>query len=222
MQVQELISGARDVVSVKRVYGDPYEQNGLTVIPAATVRGGGGVGMGDDEPRRGGQGRRLRDDRAAERCMDHRGRARELAARDRREPGHPRRPGGRADRDRRHRARPARALATPSLAARAGLGPPVSQAAAAARPGDHPAPREVARRTIAGVVGIALLTLVPGELGGSETYARELLRALARGGELDYRVLLPPVAPGRRGRAAVRGRDRVPRGADAARSGSRR
>ena len=45
------------------------------------------------------------------------------------------------------------------------------------------------------MVGIALLTLVPGELGGSETYARELLRALARGGELDYRVLLPPVAP---------------------------
>jgi glycosyltransferase involved in cell wall biosynthesis len=45
------------------------------------------------------------------------------------------------------------------------------------------------------VVGIALLTLVPGQLGGSETYVRELLRALARGGELDYRVLLPPAAP---------------------------
>jgi glycosyltransferase involved in cell wall biosynthesis len=45
------------------------------------------------------------------------------------------------------------------------------------------------------VVGIALLTLVPGQLGGSETYVRELLRTLARGGELDYRVLLPPVAP---------------------------
>ena len=45
------------------------------------------------------------------------------------------------------------------------------------------------------MIGIALLTLVPGELGGSETYVRELLRALARGGELDYRVLLPPVAP---------------------------
>jgi glycosyltransferase involved in cell wall biosynthesis len=44
------------------------------------------------------------------------------------------------------------------------------------------------------VIGIALLTLVPGELGGSETYARELLRALARTGELEYRVLLPPVA----------------------------
>jgi glycosyltransferase involved in cell wall biosynthesis len=44
------------------------------------------------------------------------------------------------------------------------------------------------------MVGIALLTLVPGELGGSETYVRELLRALARDGGLDYRVLLPPVA----------------------------
>jgi uncharacterized spore protein YtfJ len=49
MQVDELISGARDAVSVKRVYGDPYEKNGLTVIPAATVRGGGGAGMGDAE-----------------------------------------------------------------------------------------------------------------------------------------------------------------------------
>jgi hypothetical protein len=49
MEVQELISGARDAVSVKRVYGDPYEKNGLTVIPAATVRGGGGGGVGDKE-----------------------------------------------------------------------------------------------------------------------------------------------------------------------------
>ena len=52
MQLDELISGARDVVSAKRVYGDPYEKNGLTVIPAATVRGGGGgggaKGDGDD------------------------------------------------------------------------------------------------------------------------------------------------------------------------------
>jgi glycosyltransferase involved in cell wall biosynthesis len=46
------------------------------------------------------------------------------------------------------------------------------------------------------VVGIALLTLVPGELGGSETYARGLLEGLAEVGELDYRVLLPPVASG--------------------------
>ncbi len=45
------------------------------------------------------------------------------------------------------------------------------------------------------MVGIALLTLVPGALGGSESAARELLRALARGGTLPYRVYLPPVAP---------------------------
>jgi hypothetical protein len=36
-------------VSVKRVYGDPYVTNGLTVIPAATVRGGVGGGTGDHE-----------------------------------------------------------------------------------------------------------------------------------------------------------------------------
>jgi glycosyltransferase involved in cell wall biosynthesis len=45
------------------------------------------------------------------------------------------------------------------------------------------------------MVGISLLTLVPGQLGGSETYVRELLRSLDRVGKLDYRVLLPPVAP---------------------------
>jgi glycosyltransferase involved in cell wall biosynthesis len=45
------------------------------------------------------------------------------------------------------------------------------------------------------VVGISLLTLVPGAVGGSETYARELLRALAVHGELEYRVLLPTLAP---------------------------
>jgi glycosyltransferase involved in cell wall biosynthesis len=45
------------------------------------------------------------------------------------------------------------------------------------------------------VVGIALFTLVPGELGGSETSTRALLRALARAGTLSYRVYLPPAAP---------------------------
>jgi glycosyltransferase involved in cell wall biosynthesis len=44
------------------------------------------------------------------------------------------------------------------------------------------------------VVGIGLLTLVPGQIGGSETYVHELLRALARVGELEYRVFLPSIA----------------------------
>jgi uncharacterized spore protein YtfJ len=56
MEVQELITGARDAVSVKRVYGDPYEKNGLTVIPAATVRGGGGAGQGEKENGESGTG----------------------------------------------------------------------------------------------------------------------------------------------------------------------
>jgi glycosyltransferase involved in cell wall biosynthesis len=43
-------------------------------------------------------------------------------------------------------------------------------------------------------VGLSLLTLVPGISGGSETYARELIRALGRGGRFDYRVFLPPIA----------------------------
>ena len=45
------------------------------------------------------------------------------------------------------------------------------------------------------MVGISLLTLVPGVVGGSETYVRELCRALARGGELEYRAFVPTIAP---------------------------
>src|SRR5712691_400057 len=45
------------------------------------------------------------------------------------------------------------------------------------------------------MVGISLLTLVPGVVGGSETYARELVRALARVGGLEYRVFVPTIAP---------------------------
>ncbi len=45
------------------------------------------------------------------------------------------------------------------------------------------------------VIAIPLLTLVPGRLGGSETYVRELLRGLGRAGTHSYRAVLPPVAP---------------------------
>jgi glycosyltransferase involved in cell wall biosynthesis len=43
-------------------------------------------------------------------------------------------------------------------------------------------------------VGISLLTLVPRISGGSETYARELVRALGDVGAHTYRVLLPSIA----------------------------
>jgi uncharacterized spore protein YtfJ len=59
MDVQRLISEARDVITVKRVFGDPYEKDGVTIIPAATVQGGGGGGGGEgpaDQGKGGGGG----------------------------------------------------------------------------------------------------------------------------------------------------------------------
>jgi len=47
MDVQEMLTGARDAITVGRVYGEPYEKNGVTILPAATVRGGGGGGSGE-------------------------------------------------------------------------------------------------------------------------------------------------------------------------------
>jgi uncharacterized spore protein YtfJ len=42
------LKGAYDAMTVRRVFGDPIEQNGVLVIPAAAVRGGGGFGGGHD------------------------------------------------------------------------------------------------------------------------------------------------------------------------------
>jgi uncharacterized spore protein YtfJ len=51
--VDEMWQGARDSVTVRRVYGKPVESDGVTVIPAAAVRGGAGGG-GDNEGNGGG------------------------------------------------------------------------------------------------------------------------------------------------------------------------
>jgi uncharacterized spore protein YtfJ len=45
--VDELLKEHRDAITVKRVFGDPYEKDGVTVIPAARVMGGGGGGEGE-------------------------------------------------------------------------------------------------------------------------------------------------------------------------------
>jgi uncharacterized spore protein YtfJ len=45
--VQRVIEQARETITVKRVFGDPYEKNGVTVIPAARVQGGAGGGGGE-------------------------------------------------------------------------------------------------------------------------------------------------------------------------------
>ena len=57
MDVQHMLSQAGDALTVSRVFGEPYERDGVTVIPAASVRGGGGGGSGQEgEGRSGGGG----------------------------------------------------------------------------------------------------------------------------------------------------------------------
>lgn len=56
MKIDEVLSSARDSLTVKRVYGEPYEKDGLTVIPAAVVSGGAGGGGGHDEKGQEGEG----------------------------------------------------------------------------------------------------------------------------------------------------------------------
>lgn len=49
MKIDELLGSARDAITVKRVFGEPYEKDGVTVIPAARVMGSGGGGGGQDD-----------------------------------------------------------------------------------------------------------------------------------------------------------------------------
>jgi uncharacterized spore protein YtfJ len=44
MQVDEIVGRARESLGSKSVFGEPYEKNGVTVIPAARVMGGAGSG----------------------------------------------------------------------------------------------------------------------------------------------------------------------------------
>jgi uncharacterized spore protein YtfJ len=50
---ESLLKGVRDALTARTVYGEPVERDGVTVIPAASVRGGGGGG-GDAEGNGGG------------------------------------------------------------------------------------------------------------------------------------------------------------------------
>ena len=55
MSVQDVIAQAKDSLTVKRVFGDPYEKDGVVLVPAAAVRGGAGGGN-DPEGKGGGSG----------------------------------------------------------------------------------------------------------------------------------------------------------------------
>lgn len=48
-KLDEVMTEARDALTVTRVYGEPYETDGVTFIPAAAVRGGGGGGEGEGD-----------------------------------------------------------------------------------------------------------------------------------------------------------------------------
>ncbi|HEX5630760.1 MAG TPA: sporulation protein [Acidimicrobiia bacterium] len=48
MDVPEGLKGTYDAVTVRRVYGDPIERDGVMLIPAAAVVGGVGFGGGND------------------------------------------------------------------------------------------------------------------------------------------------------------------------------
>jgi uncharacterized spore protein YtfJ len=52
--VRTMIQQATDAMTVRRVFGEPYEKNGVTVIPAARVQGGAGGGEGEGP---GGEGK---------------------------------------------------------------------------------------------------------------------------------------------------------------------
>src|SRR4051812_16074267 len=49
MNIQQVLAGAQDTLTARRVFGDPIEAGGTTITPDATLRGGGGGGGRDDE-----------------------------------------------------------------------------------------------------------------------------------------------------------------------------
>jgi len=56
MKIEELLTTAREAITVRRVYGEPYEKDGVTFIAAARLSGGGGGGGGQDKNGQEGQG----------------------------------------------------------------------------------------------------------------------------------------------------------------------
>ena len=56
MQVDEVLGQTNNAISVKRVFGEPFERDGTIVIPVARVSGGGGGGSGEEEDGSTGKG----------------------------------------------------------------------------------------------------------------------------------------------------------------------
>ena len=56
MQIDEILNRAREDMTVRRVFGEPYEKEGITFVPVARVSGGGGGGSGTQEGQEGSGG----------------------------------------------------------------------------------------------------------------------------------------------------------------------
>ena len=56
MKIEDLFSRVRESFDARTVFGEPVERDGVTVIPAARVVGGGGTGNGEDTRGRRGEG----------------------------------------------------------------------------------------------------------------------------------------------------------------------
>jgi uncharacterized spore protein YtfJ len=56
MRVIDIVNQARSAMGASEVFGEPYEKNGITVIPAAKVWGGAGGGGDGQQEQAGGVG----------------------------------------------------------------------------------------------------------------------------------------------------------------------
>lgn len=56
MDITQLLGDARESLTARRVYAEPFEKDGVTVIAAASVTGGGGGGSGHDQEGQDGEG----------------------------------------------------------------------------------------------------------------------------------------------------------------------
>jgi uncharacterized spore protein YtfJ len=56
MKLEDVLTTAKDSMTVQRVFGEPIERDGTTVIAAAAISGGGGGGGGTDKDGQEGSG----------------------------------------------------------------------------------------------------------------------------------------------------------------------
>ena len=56
MRVMDVVNEAKGAMRASAVFGEPFEKDGITIIPAATIRGGAGGGGNEGDPQAGGVG----------------------------------------------------------------------------------------------------------------------------------------------------------------------